>query len=217
VVSDASVLTPVIASGSSLTGVTQLVYARLFACALPAGGTPLCWGSDRLTTFPTTTTPMPVSGLAGVTAIAATTDTICALLAGGTVSCWGDNASHVLGNSSAPYSPTPVPEPGVTGAKAIAAGAGFACALKEGGTVDCWGDSLRVGRATPNSTASPVAAPVSACTSLLGCCYAMNTGGMLGPIYEKACLDNYDATVGDDSTCALAVDVYASSGKCPVP
>ncbi len=141
-----------------------------YACALLAGGSVECWGSDvdgelgDGTTTNSRAVPVEVTGLTNATAISASDVTMntngstaghtCALTAAGTVYCWGAGYDGQLGNgtkgAAGEYSATPVQVAGISDAVAIATGATTSCALLADGTVDCWGEQEGVVRsATP--------------------------------------------------------------------
>jgi alpha-tubulin suppressor-like RCC1 family protein len=148
----------------------------IHTCALVRGGAAKCWGDnsdgqlgnlelaphfdDELLrwVYPSSDTPVPVTGISGATAIAAGFSHSCALRGeGGTIKCWGLNTDGQLGNGTTtgescelPESgfcgvATPVAVGGITGAVAVDAGGnhadGFTCALLASGSVKCWGNN----------------------------------------------------------------------------
>jgi alpha-tubulin suppressor-like RCC1 family protein len=158
----------VVAGVANATGITA---GADHTCALLAGGTVTCWGSNYYgqlgnttnNSIPNTANPAPaaVSGMAGATAVGAGENHTCALLAGGTVSCWGLNNYGQLGKAVNSGSNLPNPLPavvsGVADVAGIAVGAVHTCALLAGGTVSCWGFNLRgqLGRATNAGALTP--------------------------------------------------------------
>ncbi len=95
--------------------VGQLAAGTGFACAVRAGGTVWCWGSNQyaeLGTLPSASdpscgalrcspTPRRIPGLADVASVAAGQSFACALKTDATVWCWGRNGYDVLGHSDA--------------------------------------------------------------------------------------------------------------------
>ena len=174
--------------------VLQLTAGAFHACALLAGGSVRCWGSNaygELATGATCDSPTPVAvrGLESVIAIAAGYDHTCAVLSTHQVMCWGSNSQGQLGNginttSSSPQPPTLVLN--LSDATGIAAQNGRTCAVLTDRTVQCWGWDTTP--ATGGSTssggqmASSVPVPVS---------------GLHGVAALAA---------GDDFMCALIVD-----------
>lgn len=133
-----------------IEGVTALAVGSNFACALRAGGTVWCWGSNergQLGNGRAGGHSMPVqvvdpsSGqtfLSGVTQISAGAQHACALSAG-TVRCWGYNANGQLGDGSTVDHLRPTAVVGLRDIVSVSAGATQTCALRMGGTVRCWG------------------------------------------------------------------------------
>ncbi len=125
-------------------GVTSIVAANGFACAVASDGSVQCWGRNDGGQLGNgmqagSLTPTPVTGITGATAVSAAAGTACAI-AGGAVKCWGVNGSGQLGNNSTTLSLLPVQVTTLTrGAYAVSVGAGFACAATGSGSVWCWG------------------------------------------------------------------------------
>ncbi len=161
--------TPVAVSG--LTGATAIAAGGYHNCALLAGGTIDCWGSNAVGELGNGTnvgpdcggscsaTPVPVAGLSGATTITAGQYYSCALSTGATVDCWGYNNDGEFGNGTTTDSSTPVPVNGLTGPTAVTAGGYHNCAFLAGGTVDCWGSNNNgqlVGNKTIRKSLTPI-------------------------------------------------------------
>jgi alpha-tubulin suppressor-like RCC1 family protein len=129
--------------------------------------------------WPSSSTPVAVSGLSGVTAVSvnALGDT-CALLTDATIQCWGKDYARTT------------PGPDVTGLANATKVSGF-CALVYGGTVSCW--QPIVGGATTTSAAVETgvmgATGISGSGSTFACasltsgylaCWGDNSYGQLG-------------------------------------
>jgi alpha-tubulin suppressor-like RCC1 family protein len=114
------------------------------ACALGAGGSVRCWGSNQSGELGDGTTvdrprPVVVQALAEATAIAAGGFHTCAVTTSRDVFCWGDNQSGALGDGTTESRSKPVRVEGVVNAVAIACGTAFSCAEIDDGEVYCWG------------------------------------------------------------------------------
>jgi alpha-tubulin suppressor-like RCC1 family protein len=147
-------VSPAITNVSSVTG-GGLGQTSAFSCAVLAGGSASCWGSNRygqiaravdggadLAAHPN---PTAVPGLAGVLDLRCGGEHACALLAdGGGVSCWGFNALGQLAQPSVgsfTWTPGLAALPGAPVATQLAAGQFHTCALLADGTVWCWGEN----------------------------------------------------------------------------
>jgi alpha-tubulin suppressor-like RCC1 family protein len=193
-----------------ISGASEISANEGHACALLAGGTVKCWGSNASgmlgvgTNTLLSATPVTVGGLSGVAAVATGYLHTCALLSTGTVKCWGSNGAGMLGNTDiASYSSTPVDVTGLTGVTAIAVGSAHACALLVAGTVECGGnastgalgngDTTRAFSPTPVPVAglsgvSAITASSSHSCALLAVgtvwCWGGNANGQLGPSHS---------------------------------
>jgi alpha-tubulin suppressor-like RCC1 family protein len=89
-----------------LTDAVQVAVGHDHSCALLAGGTVECWGSDAegqlgVASLAKSAVPMPVPGLGDVVEIAASREATCALLSSGEAVCWGGEFGR-LPTSTAP-------------------------------------------------------------------------------------------------------------------
>ena len=150
---------------AGLTDATGLAANGQHACAIRAGGSLVCWGSNATGqlgdgTLINRSQPVPVVGLHDVTAVATGLSHTCALSAAG-LSCWGSNSQGQLGvetpTSTAPIT-APMPVPLVATPVAIAAGAQHTCAVRSTGAVLCWGQNGtgQLGEGSMSSLAEPV-------------------------------------------------------------
>jgi alpha-tubulin suppressor-like RCC1 family protein len=143
----------------TVTGVARVAAGGVgqtddFSCAVLAGGSASCWGSNRygqlgrvaeggvdLAAHPD---PEIVPGLSGVTDIRCGGWHACALLANGSgVSCWGNNAQGELAQFDAgafTWTPGLAGLPAAMPVTQVATGQFHTCALLANGTVWCWGE-----------------------------------------------------------------------------
>jgi alpha-tubulin suppressor-like RCC1 family protein len=150
---------------SSINSATAITAGESDTCALLAGGSIDCWGSNGSGelgdgTTEESTTPVAVRGITNAIAVAAGYGGhTCALLAGGTVDCWGSNPSGELGDGTTESSSTPVVVSVITNATAITVGQYDTCALLASGGVDCWGGNIwgQLGDGTRQESVTPVA------------------------------------------------------------
>jgi alpha-tubulin suppressor-like RCC1 family protein len=183
-------------------GAPDLAARGSAACALGAGGTVQCWGSNTYGalgdgTTVTRTAPVSVRGLRNATAVAVGSGHACALLADATVRCWGRNAQGQLGDGTTTQRLAPVAVVGLAGATALVAHGEFTCARLTDGTARCWGynasGQLGDGTVTRRLTPVPVAglagvtslaAGTSHACAVLGDgtaqCWGLNSNGQLG-------------------------------------
>src|SRR5215831_11113321 len=149
--------TPVDVVGLS-AGVSSVVAAFGYSCALMTSGAVKCWGGNGSGSLGDGTTadrhtPVDVSGLSGAIAIAAGGGHTCAVLSGGGLSCWGRNDYGQVGDGSIGsdrWWPRSVSIAG--GVAAVTAGAQHTCAITATGGAKCWGyngDGTMTNRLTP--------------------------------------------------------------------
>lgn len=129
-----------------LTDAVAIAAGQRHTCALRAGGSVVCWGSNAVGqlgagAIGNTRTPTPVSGLAGVVQISTNTSTTCAVKSDGTVWCWGQGVAGQLGNGGRVNSNVPVQVQGIAGAVAASVGVNHACAVTNAQVPYCWGSN----------------------------------------------------------------------------
>ena len=104
--------TPVDVAGLQATA-SEVAAGGNHNCAVAAGGSVWCWGSNasgELGDGTTITRPAPVevAGLTDTLAVAGGLSHTCALDVGATLSCWGNNADGQLGDGTQDGTATPV-------------------------------------------------------------------------------------------------------------
>jgi alpha-tubulin suppressor-like RCC1 family protein len=195
---------------------TAIAAGALHTCALIAGGTVRCWGSNThgelgLGTTTDALTPAVVPGVSGAQAVATGGDDTCIVTGAGGVQCWGANDQGQLGNGSTADATSPVTVPGLASVQAVTLGQYHACALLAGGTVQCWGwnydGETGVGADAGQSTPTPAVVPGLAGVQAIAAGYrhtcALLSGG------NVACWgDNENNQIGDGTTV---------NAKAPVP
>jgi alpha-tubulin suppressor-like RCC1 family protein len=155
-----------------LNDARQIAVGWQHACALRAGGTVVCWGSNSQGQIGDGTNtnrprPTPVMGLTGVVEIRAGDYHTCARLSSGALRCWGYNYYGELGDGSMINRNTPVPVMGIVDAVQLGAGANFNCARRSNGQIYCWGrniegqlgDGFRTNRSIPYPVQASTATP----------------------------------------------------------
>ncbi|MEZ4406445.1 MAG: MXAN_6577-like cysteine-rich protein [Polyangiales bacterium] len=161
---------PLPAYVTGITDATAIAVGWQHACALRAGGTVVCWGSNAQGqlgdgTNTNRTTPVAVPGLAGVAEIHAGDYTTCARLTTGAMRCWGYNFYGGVGNGEMLNTNAPVPVMGVSNATQFSMGSDSHCARLADSTAVCWGRNLEGelgdGFRTNRSVPFPVQTPTS--------------------------------------------------------
>jgi cysteine-rich repeat protein len=129
----------------STDGAIQLSVGYNHACAVLAGGSVRCWGSNNGGklgdgSFNDSASAVDVVGLMDAVQVAAGGAHSCALRSNGTVRCWGNNSVGQLGDATMLDSPTPVDVPNLANVVQLNSSAtDFTCALLADATVSCWG------------------------------------------------------------------------------
>ena len=139
------------------------------SCAITAGGTAYCWGSNSHGALGApssdcgggndacSTVPIEVSGGLRFHAISNGQGWTCAVTASGDPYCWGNNVFGALGNGTTTLARVPTRVSGGLSLRAIAAGGSHSCGLTAGGSAYCWGsnnsgqlgDGTTIGRTAP--------------------------------------------------------------------
>lgn len=156
--------------GGGLTFI-QLAGGGAHTCALTAGGTAWCWGSNTRGQIGDNTTlsrdaPVPVATALTFVAIDAGAEHTCALTSVGAVYCWGGNRNGELGDGTTIDQLAPVPVGGNLTFQAVTAGGflnGHTCGLEAGGAAWCWGNNVsgQLGIGASDMSPHPVPALVA--------------------------------------------------------
>jgi len=140
------VMTPTAATPAA-TGFASINPGSYHTCALTAGGTAVCWGSNKNAQLgrgaagASQPQPQPVATPLRYTRLSAGANHNCAITAGGGVQCWGYNAFGQAGVKTPDIVTRPVTVPTTLKFVEISAGFTHTCAIAEGGSAYCWGDS----------------------------------------------------------------------------
>jgi alpha-tubulin suppressor-like RCC1 family protein len=113
-------------------------------CAVRAGGSVVCWGSNWLGGLGNGTTydsviPQPTDLDGAASEVTVGEGHACALMVDATLRCWGSNWSGQVGNLDSGPVLTPVSVPGVDHVVSVGAGGYHTCAVRDDGTAWCWG------------------------------------------------------------------------------
>jgi len=150
-----------------VAGAIAVAAGDRHSCALIAGGTVMCWGSNASTQLGISNTaltaPVAVQSMTDAVEIAAGSAQSCARrVASGVLTCWGSNADGALGRSNltvgSPYSsPQAVTLPTGIRFTQHTAGTDSGCATGNTGLAYCWGsnDKLEVGDGTTTNQKVP--------------------------------------------------------------
>jgi alpha-tubulin suppressor-like RCC1 family protein len=146
------------ASGTPLTGITQISQGGFHGCARLSSGQARCWGNNtegELGTGGTGDNARAVvvrrtggAPLAGVRSIFAGADTTCAAVSGGEARCWGDDDNGETGDGtfeSPAFRKLPGPvvastgTGNLTGIRQLAGKSFHSCVVQTNGRARCWG------------------------------------------------------------------------------
>jgi alpha-tubulin suppressor-like RCC1 family protein len=146
------------ASGTPLTGITQISQGGFHGCARLSSGQARCWGNNsegELGTGGTNDSTRAVvvrraggAPLAGVRSVFAGADTSCAAVSGGEARCWGDDDNGETGdgtfeNPAFRKLPGPVVSSNgtgnLTGVRQLAGKSFHSCVVQTTGRARCWG------------------------------------------------------------------------------
>jgi alpha-tubulin suppressor-like RCC1 family protein len=180
--------TPQLAVG--LADAASIGLGDAHSCAVRAGGTAVCWGSnvsgqvgngDTLT-FGGINMPTPVMDLTDAVVVRGGLAHTCASVSDDTMKCWGRNSAGQLGDATVTRRTTPVNVWLLSDVAAIATGSEHSCAVLGDGTVRCWGENGRGQLGDGGRTDANMPVPVTS---------------MAGAI---------DLAAGSTHTCALRMD-----------
>ncbi len=159
----------------SIAGALSVGLGRSHSCAVFAGGTVGCWGSNangqaaQAMAMTMVNNPAAVMGVDSIEQVVAGDNFSCARRTGGQVFCWGDNMAGQLGRGTvASPANDPVPQlvPTITDATELTAGPAGVCAVRMDQTVWCWGEAAHLGDGSTAPRAVP--AQVPGLTGVLG-------------------------------------------------
>lgn len=147
-------VSPVPVSGLG-SGVQAIAPGDKHTCALMAGGTVKCWGSNQagalgvgagpgLSSTSFVPTPIDVPSLSNIRQIssAAIGRRTCAVNTSNQVFCWGAQFGPTGGTAITPVQISDAGGGFLSAVERVSVGNGVACALITGGTVKCWGNNF---------------------------------------------------------------------------
>ncbi|MFO0606203.1 MAG: MXAN_6577-like cysteine-rich protein [Polyangiales bacterium] len=155
---------------TGLTDARQIAVGWQHACALRAGGTVVCWGSNSQGQIGDGTNtnrplPTPVMGITNAVEIRSGDYHTCARLMTGELRCWGYNYYGELGDSSMINRNVPVAVMAINDAVQLSAGANYNCARRASGQIHCWGRNIESQLGDGFRTNRSVPYPVQAATA----------------------------------------------------
>ena len=144
---------------------TSLTAGSGHTCALDAGGTAWCWGSNIYGQLGDNTEsdrigPVAVAGGLSFTSLSAGAYHTCGIASGGGAYCWGLNDYGQLGSGGfGPPKRAPVVVVGALSFTTLASGGFHNCGLVASGAAYCWGGNSEgeLGNGQNQNTATPVA------------------------------------------------------------
>lgn len=199
------------AVGLEPTSVTAISAGEDHTCALFAGGTIKCWGSNggqlgnnALRNQTGSPTPVEISGITNATQVSAGRGHTCAVLSGGTVKCWGANEWGQLGTGGTTASAIPSAVIGITNAIQVSAGYEHTCAVLSDGKIKCWGNGGNGQLGDGHEYSTPVG------------------DGWSLPVEVSGVTNAKQVSVGYEHTCAVLIDGKikcwgSMNGPTPVP
>ena len=131
-------------------------------CALAAGGTAYCWGSNGAgmlgsddSTLTHRAVPVLVAGNLTFVQVSAGAAHSCGVTTSGDGYCWGNNSHGELGTGDSVARRAPAPVSVTLHFLAISAGINHTCGIANGGAAYCWGATGTLGNG-PDGSPTPV-------------------------------------------------------------